>query len=311
MSVINRLLKNIEQVIIGKNNEILQILKGIISGGHVLIEDVPGIGKTTLVKTIAKSLNLSYKRIQFTPDLMPSDITGISIYNQKTGEFEFKKGPVFANIILADEINRSSPKTQSALLEVMEEQQISEGTNTYVLTEPFVVIATQNSIEYEGTFKLPEAQLDRFMIKVKLGYVDRETESDILQIYKNQQPLDLLESVAGAYDIIQMQNAVRSIQAARPITDYIAQIADATRNSKYINLGISTRAAIALMKIAQASAYIENRDYVIPEDVKNNAVSVLNHRILLSPLARAGNVTSVFIINDIIRRIQVPGIRST
>lgn len=307
--LIKKIIENIEKVILGKTNEVYDILKGILAGGHILIEDVPGVGKTTLVKTLAKTLNLSYSRIQFTPDLLPSDITGISIYNQKHGEFQFKKGPIFSNIILADEVNRTSPKTQSALLEVMEENQVSEGINTYRLEKPFIVLATQNPIEHEGTFILPEAQLDRFMLKVRIGYADKESESKILQLHGNEDPLEKIEVIAEKEDILDMQKIVKEVFAAKEITDYIVSLVNATRNNKYITLGASTRAALSLLKIAKAQAFINNKSYVIPQDVKNNAKSVLCHRLTLSSLARANNLNAEAVIEDIVDRISLPKVR--
>jgi len=307
--IIKSIVYNMEKVIIGKRYEIYNIMKGIIANGHILIEDVPGVGKTNLVKALAKSVNLSYSRIQFTPDLLPSDITGISIYNQKSMEFEFRKGPVFANIVLADEINRTSPKTQSALLEVMEEKQVSEGNYTYLLDKPFFVLATQNPIESEGTFVLPEAQLDRFMIKVSIGYPEKKDEAEILKIYRNREPLEELKSVASAEEIIELQNLSRTVKVKDEINEYIANIADATRNNKYLTLGCSTRASIALLKIAQASALISGRDYVIPEDIRENAILVLNHRVSVSALARANNYDSKEVINDIIKTLSVPKVK--
>lgn len=307
--IIKNIVYNIENVIIGKRFEVYNILKGIIADGHILIEDVPGVGKTTLVKALAKSLDLSYSRIQFTPDLLPSDITGISIYNQRTMEFEFKKGPIFANIVLADEINRTSPKTQSALLEVMEEKQVSEGNNTYTLAKPFFVLATQNPIESEGTFVLPEAQLDRFMIKVRIGYPDKKDETSILKIYRNSQPLENIESVASGRDILELQKMAREVHASDQINEYIANIADATRNNKYLILGSSTRASLALLRIAQANALINGRDYVIPEDIRENALMVLSHRIIVSALARANNYDSESVILDILKMVSVPKVK--
>jgi MoxR-like ATPase len=307
--LIKAIVKNIEKVILGKTEEIYSILKGIFAGGHILIEDVPGVGKTTIVKTLAKTLNLSYSRIQFTPDLLPSDITGISIYNQKQGDFEFKRGPIFANIILADEINRTSPKTQSALLEVMEENQVSEGVSTYKLEKPFIVLATQNPIEYEGTFILPEAQLDRFMMKVRIGYADKESESKILQVYGSEDPLASLGIVAEKEDVLRIQSKVREIFAAKEITDYIVSIVNATRDNKYITLGGSTRAAISLLKVAKAEAFINSKDYVVPQDVKKNAKAVLSHRITLSSLARTSNVSAETVIEDIVDRVPLPKVR--
>jgi MoxR-like ATPase len=307
--LVKNIVYNIEKVIIGKRYEVYNIMKGVIANGHILIEDVPGVGKTTLVKALAKSLSLSYSRVQFTPDLLPSDITGISIYNQRTMEFEFRKGPIFANIVLADEINRTSPKTQSALLEVMEEKQVSEGNNTFVLDKPFFVLATQNPIESEGTFVLPEAQLDRFIIKVSIGYPDKRDEASILKIYRNNQPLEEIESVAGAEDILELQKQARAVHASDEINEYIASIADATRNNKYLILGSSTRASLALLKVAQANALINGRDYVIPEDVRENALLVLSHRLVVSALARANNYNSDSVIQDILKTVSVPKVR--
>jgi MoxR-like ATPase len=307
--LVKNIVYNIEKVIIGKRYEVYNIMKGVIANGHILIEDVPGVGKTTLVKALAKSLSLSYSRVQFTPDLLPSDITGISIYNQRTMEFEFRKGPIFANIVLADEINRTSPKTQSALLEVMEEKQVSEGNNTFVLDKPFFVLATQNPIESEGTFVLPEAQLDRFIIKVSIGYPDKRDEASILKIYRNNQPLEEIESVAGAEDILELQKQARAVHASDEINEYIASIADATRNNKYLILGSSTRASLALLKVAQANALINGRDYVIPEDVRENALLVLSHRVVVSALARANNYNSDSVIQDILKTVSVPKVR--
>lgn len=307
--LIKNIVNNIEKVIIGKRKEIMNILKGIIADGHILIEDVPGVGKTTLVKALAKSLNLSYSRIQFTPDLLPSDITGISVYNQRTMEFEFRKGPIFANIVLADEINRTSPKTQSALLEVMEEKQVSEGNNTFKLKRPFFVLATQNPIEYEGTFVLPEAQLDRFIIKVRIGYPERKDEAKILNIYRNNMPLEDLMSIADAEQILNLQKKSREVLVSDAINEYIAALTDATRNNKYLVLGASTRAALALLRVAQASAIIDGRDYVIPEDIKENALLVLGHRVTVSALARANNYDSESVIMDILKTVPAPRVR--
>ncbi len=281
-------------------------MKGIIAGGHILIEDVPGVGKTTLVKALAKSLNLTYSRIQFTPDLLPSDITGISIFNQKEMQFEFRKGPIFANIVLADEINRTAPKTQSALLEVMEENQVSESVHTYKLDQPFFVLATQNPIEYEGTYTLPEAQLDRFMIKVTIGYPDKASEVQILDLYKERKPLEELEPIADAQDIIDLQRACREVTVVPEINQYIVNLAEATRNSRLLNLGMSTRAALSLQKIAQASALINGRNYVIPDDVKNNVALVLSHRLTLSSEARANNFTIEKIIDNLLQYVPAP-----
>ncbi|WP_315120993.1 MoxR family ATPase [uncultured Clostridium sp.] len=307
--IIKSIVYNVSKVIVGKEFEVYNIIKGIIANGHILIEDVPGVGKTTLVKALAKSINLSYKRVQFTPDLLPSDILGISLYNQKTMEFEFRKGPIFSNIILADEINRTSPKTQSALLEVMEERQVTEGNETYKLKDPFIVMATQNPIDYEGTFILPEAQLDRFMIKVKVGYPEKKFEKEMLNIYRSEEPLEKINSVATGEDIVNLQNMVRKVYVSEHINEYIVSIAEATRNNKSISLGASPRASLALLRIAQAWAFINGRDYVIPEDVKENAISVLSHRITLSSYGRVNNFTGEDIVKDIIKALPVPRVK--
>lgn len=306
MGSIDKIVDNIEKVILGKRSEIYQILKGVLSGGHVLLEDVPGVGKTMFVKTLAKSVGLNYNRIQFTPDLLPSDITGVSIYNNKSGEFEFKKGPVFANVILADEINRTSPKTQSALLEVMEENQVSEGNQTYSIKEPFFVIATQNPIEYEGTYRLPEAQLDRFIMKVQLGYADRKDEIDILQLNSLKEPLESIKSVLKGSELVKLQHEVKKVKVSEKISMYITDICRQTRENKYIKLGASTRGALSLQKVAQASAYLQNRKYVTPEDVKENVLYVLCHRMIISESAYANDMKIEEVLNNILKNIQVP-----
>lgn len=305
--LIEEIVKNIDKVLLGKKTEVYNILKGIIAGGHILIEDVPGVGKTTLVKALARTLNLKYSRIQCTPDLLPSDITGISIYNQQKGNFEFRKGPIFSNIVLADEINRTSPKTQSALLEVMEESQVSEGGDTYFLDKPFIVMATQNPLEFEGTFPLPEAQLDRFMIKVDLGYTDAISESKLLQNineYKNN--LDIIPCIIDKEELLKLQSLVSSVHISKAIADYIVNISRLTRNSKFFLLGASTRASICLLRMAQANAYIDKRNYVIPDDVKKNYINVMSHRMIMSPIARANNLKCEDVLNEIINTTSVP-----
>lgn len=307
--LIEKIVDNIEKVIIGKREEIYNIMKGMIAGGHILIEDVPGVGKTTLIKAIKESLNLSYSRIQFTPDLLPSDITGISIYNASTGKFSFNKGPIFSNIVLADEINRTSPKTQSALLEVMEEMQVSEGGVTYELEKPFFIMATENPIEYEGTFSLPEAQLDRFMIKVHLGYPSKMDEVYILNLYREENPLSILEAVASKEDIINLQEQVRKIKVNNEINKYIINIIEVTRNHKDIVLGASTRASLALLRIAQATAFIKGREYVIPEDIKENVKLVLSHRLILTNGSAARNMTADNVLDEIMKFVSTPKVR--
>jgi len=309
VELIENIVTNIEKVIVGKQKEIYDIMKGMISGGHILIEDVPGVGKTTLIKAIKESLNLTYSRIQFTPDLLPSDITGISIYNAGTGKFTFNKGPIFSNIVLADEINRTSPKTQSALLEVMEEMQVSEGGITYEVEKPFFIMATENPIEYEGTFSLPEAQLDRFMIKVHLGYPSKMDEAYILNLYRQENPLDELMPVASKEDIINIQKQVKEIKVNDEINKYIVNIIDATRNHKEIVLGGSTRASLSLLRVAQATALIKNRNYVIPEDVKENVKLVLSHRIILTNGSIARGIKAENILEEILNVVIAPKVR--
>lgn len=309
VELINSIVNNVEKVIIGKKEGIYDILKGMIAGGHILIEDVPGVGKTTLIKALKESLSLTYSRIQFTPDLLPSDITGISVYNSHNGEFKFNKGPIFSNIVLADEINRTSPKTQSALLEVMEEMQVSEGGVTYELDSPFFIMATENPIEYEGTFTLPEAQLDRFLIKVHLGYPSKEDEVTILKVYRKDTPLKQLKSVAGKEDIIKLQEAVKEVKVNEDINKYIVSIIEATRNHKDITLGGSTRATLGLLRVAQASAVMGDRDYVIPEDVKENVKLTLEHRLILKNSSLARGISSSHVLDEILNVIPTPKVK--
>lgn len=297
---------NVSKVIYGKDDVVLDILKGLLTGGHILIEDIPGVGKTTMVKALAKTLGLSFSRIQFTPDLLPSDITGVSVYNPKDMIFEFRRGPVFANIVLADEINRTSPKTQAALLEVMEENQVSEGNTTYSLEEPFIVLATQNPIEYEGTFNLPEAQLDRFSMKTDIGYPRKSDEIKVLRNYREINPLFELETIVTKEDIKKAMDDVKHITVSEAIMDYIVRIAYETRNSIDLDNGASPRASLSLMRTAQAQAYIEGRDYVIPDDVKKNAVSVLSHRVHLSLAAKNKLMSSKEIIKEILNTCESP-----
>lgn len=309
VEIVEKIINNVGKVIIGKRQNVYEIVRGMIAGGHILIEDVPGVGKTTLIKAIKQSFDLSYSRIQFTPDLLPSDITGISIYNSSTGTFIFNKGPVFSNIVLADEINRTSPKTQSALLEVMEEMQVSEGGKTYELEKPFFIMATENPIEYEGTFSLPEAQLDRFIIKVHMGYPINRDEAEILRLYRKDNPLEELTPVATKADLENLQRAVKEIKVKDDINKFIVKIVDGTRNHRDIFLGGSTRASLALLRISQATALIEGRDYVIPEDVKSSVKLVLNHRIILTNSATARGVKVEDILDEILSMIIVPKVR--
>ena len=303
---IQKILDNVSQVIVGKDDEIIDILKGVLSGGHILIEDLPGLGKTTIVKALAKTMDLSFSRIQFTPDLLPSDITGISIYNQKEMTFEFRKGPVFANMVLADEINRTSPKTQAALLEVMEEAQVSEGSTSYILEQPFIVMATQNPIEYEGTFNLPEAQLDRFMMKTSIGYPDKEQEMNILKNFRLENPLDTLKAVVSQQDILDLMRLVREIEITDAINDYIVRLADETRTNNLLSIGVSPRGSLALMRLSQAHALIKGRTYVIPEDVKENVMLCFPHRVKLSAQGRMKGVTERDVIQSILQYVKAP-----
>ena len=306
-TLLQSVIENIEKIIFGKRDAVLGILKGILAEGHILIEDIPGTGKTTLAKAIASSLDLSFQRIQFTPDLLPSDITGISIYNQKTMQFEFRKGPIFTNILLADEINRTSPKTQSALLESMEERQITENGTSWAMPRPFIVIATQNPVEYEGTFNLPEAQLDRFLLCVTIGHPDFDTEVEILKDKtERSSPLEL-SAVAQAEEIVELQKKRASVIISEHIYNYIAMITSKTRTHEYLSLGLSTRGALFLARTAQAAALLDGRDFVSPDDIKKNAVSVLAHRLFLSPLGRSRGASKTDIVLEILDSIRIPG----
>jgi len=309
METIIKIIDNISKVIIGKTEEVKLVLVALLSGGHVLIEDVPGVGKTSLVKALAKSINADFKRIQFTPDLLPSDVIGVSIYNPEKGVFEFKQGPIMSQILLADEINRTSPKTQSSLLEAMEERQVTVDGKTYMLPRPFMVIATQNPIEYDGTFRLPEAQLDRFMIKVNLGYPDIKHEIEMLKRFETLDPLEDLKPVVSIMEILKMQNEVKSVYVDDSILDYIITIVNNTRNLSTVLLGASPRAAINLMKASQAKAFIEGRNYVLPDDVKYLSVPVLSHRIILRNEARFNNLDERSVIKDILNATKVPVVK--
>ena len=306
--VLQNIISNVEKVMVGKRGTIEKIIICLISGGHVLIEDVPGVGKTVLVHSIAKSINCDFKRIQFTPDLLPSDITGVSIYNQKTGEFEFKKGPIMGQIILADEINRTSPKTQASLLEAMEEHQITVDGITYKLKEPFMVLATQNPMEYEGTFPLPEAQLDRFMMKVNIGYPDETSELNMLKRFKEINPLTELKPVANTEDIIRIKNEVKSVMVNSEVEMYILSIVRSTRENDKILLGASPRASLNLYRASQGRAILKGRDFVTPDDVKYVSKPVLSHRIIVKPEYRLKGLSVEDVINEILKSIKVPGV---
>lgn len=308
--VADRVIKNVEQVIIGKHDEIELAFIALLSRGHMLIEDVPGVGKTMLAKSLAQSLGCTFKRIQFTPDLLPSDVTGVSIYNQKSGEFEYRPGPITANVVLADEINRATPKTQSALLESMEERQVTVDGNTYPLPEPFLVMATQNPIEYEGTFPLPEAQLDRFLIRLSLGYPDKQNEVHILESQHVRHPLEDLKQVVSVDELLEAQQAVRGVYVDTLISEYIVNIANISRQDADVYLGASPRGSLGLYRAAQARAAIQRRDFVLPDDIKALASAVLSHRIIVNAAARMRQVSPMDVMMEILARVPVPGSRA-
>lgn len=303
------LTENVSRAIVGKENTVELVLNAILCGGHVLIEDVPGTGKTTLASAFSKSLALSFKRIQFTPDVTPSDITGYTAIDFKTGESAYREGAVFAQLVLADEINRTSPKTQSSLLEVMQEHQVTIDGVTHKLPEPFVVLATQNPVDFVGTYPLPEAQMDRFFMRVSLGYPTKEEEARVLDMYMTgDQPLDSMEPVCSADDLIRLQNEVGQVKVSKEMRVYIAGIAQASRNASLFARGISTRGAIALMHSAQACALLDGRDYVTPEDVRKMALPVLSHRVILNPEFKVGSkgMTNEKALARLLANVQVP-----
>ncbi len=308
--VAERIIENIEKVIIGKQRELRLAVTSLLCGGHMLIEDVPGVGKTMLARAIAISTGCGFKRIQFTPDLLPSDVTGVSIYNQKEGDFEFRPGPIIAQVVLADEINRATPKTQSALLEAMEERQVTVDGVTHRLPQPFLVMATQNPIEYEGTFPLPEAQLDRFLIRIHLGYPSRIDEIRVLDAQQVTHPVDTLGQVTDSTEIVQLQRAVREIYVDPLIKQYIVELANATREHEAVYLGASPRGSLALFRTSQARALLENRDFVTPDDVKELALVTMGHRIILSPGAKVKGTTVADVVAACLNRVAVPGARA-
>jgi MoxR-like ATPase len=303
---IDLLLENISKVIVGKYDVIKKAIITLIAGGHLLIEDVPGVGKTMLAKSIAKSINLDFKRIQFTPDLLPSDIIGVTVYNERLKEFEFKKGPIFSNIILADEINRTTPKTQSALLEAMEERQVTVDGKTYLLLEPFFVIATENPIEYEGTFPLPEAQLDRFFMKIEIGYPDKSDEIFLLSRVQIKHPIEDLKEVITKEDILNIQKEIKNVHVDDSLKEYIVQLGRSLRDDEDIYLGPSPRSLIVLMRVSQAKAYIEGRDFIIPDDIKYLFPSVMSHRIILKPESKLKGISENEVIERTILKVEVP-----
>ncbi len=305
----SKVVNNVEKVIVGKRGPVEATLLALLCQGHILIEDVPGTGKTILARAVALSIGCSFRRIQFTPDMLPSDVTGVSVFNQKTHEFEFRPGPVFAQIVLTDEINRATPKTQSALLEAMDERQVTVDGHTYPMEKPFLVLATQNPIEYEGTFPLPEAQLDRFMLRIHMGYPDKGSEIAILGAQQFTHPITTLEQVVTQDDLLAAQETVKQVYADDLIKEYIINISTATRNHPDVYLGVSPRGSLALYRTAQALAAIRQRDYVIPDDVKFLAEPTLAHRLIISPAARIKNIDPKEVIQDILSSVPVPGAR--
>lgn len=303
---IEALIGNIEKVIVGKRTPIVQTAAALLIGGHVLLEDVPGVGKTQLAAALAKSVNGTFSRVQMTPDIMPSDITGFSMLNRETGDFEYRKGAAFCNFLLADEINRASPKAQSSLLEVMEERQVSIDGNTYALPAPFMVIATQNPVETYGTYHLPEAQMDRFSMKISMGYPTASEESEILDRNENDNPITRIAAVLSTEDIIALQEQVKKVRASQNVKDYIIAVANATRSDEGIKLGVSPRGSIALYKSAKAWAFMDGRDFITPQDVKDCCVCTLAHRIMLSPKGKSIYETQENAFVKILERVPVP-----
>jgi MoxR-like ATPase len=302
-----RVIENLEKVIVGKRQSIELIVIGLLCEGHMLIEDVPGVGKTMLARSLARSLDCVFNRIQFTPDMLPSDVTGVSIYNQQKNKFEFRPGPVIGQIILADEINRATPKTQAALLEAMEEHQVTVDGMTHRLPDPFMVLATQNPIEYEGTFPLPEAQLDRFLLRLRLGYPSMSDEIRVLDDQQIRHPLETLKSVVKAKEVMQAIEDVKHIFISPAIKKYIVDLTTRTRQSSDVYLGASPRGSLSLARVGRARAALQGRDYVLPDDIQAVAIAVLAHRIIVSPAARLRDLSSDRIVQEAIHATPVPG----
>lgn len=302
-----RLITNLEKVIVGKRQAIELTLVGLLSQGHLLIEDVPGVGKTMLARSLAKSLGCSFNRLQFTPDMLPSDVTGVSIYNQAKKVFEFRPGPIFAQVVLVDEINRATPKTQAALLEAMEERQVTVDGVTYPLPRPFLVMATQNPIEYEGTFPLPEAQLDRFLLRIRLGYPEATDETEILDRQQVRHPIETLEAVIEPSELLEAMEAIKQVFVSEAVKMYIVELMNQTRQNSDIYLGASPRGSLGLYRTAQARAALDGRDFVLPDDIKALAGPVLAHRIIVSPAARLRDLSAERIIAEILASLPVPG----
>lgn len=309
-STAERIIANVEKVIVGKNDELRLAVVALICQGHALIEDVPGVGKTMLARSLASSTGCSFRRIQFTPDLLPSDVTGVSIYNQKNNEFEFRPGPIMAQVVLADEINRATPKTQSALLEAMEERQATVDGVTHRVPRPFMVLATQNPIEYEGTFPLPEAQLDRFLVRIRLGYPSATDEIIIMDRQQMVHPIDELEQVTEPGEILRLQEAAKAIYVDPLIKQYIVSLVASTRSHEAAYLGASPRGSLALYRTSQALALLLGRDFVIPDDIKALALTTLSHRVIVSPAARVKSISAENIVEECMSRVPVPGSRA-
>jgi MoxR-like ATPase len=305
--IAKRIVDNIEHVIVGKRTPVQLTVLGLLCQGHMLIEDVPGVGKTVLAKSISRSVGCQFQRIQFTPDMLPTDVTGVSVFNQKTREFEFRPGPIHAQIVLADEINRATPKTQSALLEAMEERQVTVDGQTHELSPPFMVLATQNPIEYEGTFPLPEAQLDRFLLRIELGYPEKEDEIEILDRQQHVHPIEKLEQVVSVDELLEAQKAIKDIYIDSLVKEYIVEIVRRTRIHPDVYLGASSRGALAIYRLSQARACMFGRDYVLPDDVKALSEPALSHRIIVGPAARIKDVEPATIVGDILENLPVPG----
>lgn len=302
-----KIMGNLEKVIIGKTEVIDQVIIGLLCQGHLLVDDVPGVGKTVLAKSLSKSLGCSFNRIQFTPDMLPSDVTGVSIYNQNSHEFEFRPGPVIAQIVLADEINRATPKTQSSLLEAMEERQVTVDGETHILPKPFMVMATQNPIEYEGTFPLPEAQLDRFLMRIRMGYPRMTDEIKILELQQIRHPLEEISEIVTADEILEAQEAIKHVFVSDAVKQYIVDVTRATREHEDVYLGVSPRGSLSMYRVSQARAATLGRDYVLPDDVKAMAKLVMGHRVVVQPAARLRNLSSEQIINEVLNKVSVPG----
>ena len=301
-----RIIENLSQVIVGKRHAMELLLVALLADGHALIEDVPGLGKTLMAKSLARSIGGSFKRVQFTPDLLPADITGFNIYNQQAGRFSYQSGPVITNVLLADEINRTIPRTQSSLLESMEERQVTVDGQTYLLPHPFFVMATQNPIELEGTFPLPEAQLDRFLLKLRLGYPEKEEEISILERFREKDPLGNLKAVASPEQITGLQGARKKIRISLPVREYIADIVRTTRDNRSLRFGASPRGSLGLMRTGQALAALRGRDFVLPDDIKHLAVPVLAHRLILNDEERLRGATTEQVLEEIVGGIPVP-----